>query len=175
MWFKEPLHSKIKISTFLTPKRLLLIFNGIFNKFRYKIILSNMILEHFVVAHSRKTPILAIFGPKISKLKLMRYHIRWATDLKFYMDVDMVHSYQKNQAKIFYQFLSWSNDTLTLTGQPQNGQKQRFFGHQKKSFGQKKFFSVLIGRSFYMKLIIQYISEGKSYRFQHSKETIKSP
>ena len=31
-------------------------------------------------------------GIKISKLKLMRYHIHGDTDLKFCMDVDMVHS-----------------------------------------------------------------------------------
>ena len=33
-----------------------------------------------------------IFGPKISKLKLMRYHIRLARDMKFGMDVNMVDS-----------------------------------------------------------------------------------
>ena len=66
---------KVMICIFLTPKLFLLVFNRINNNFRYNIRSSNMVLEPFVVAHSRKTPILAIFGPKISKLKLMRYHI----------------------------------------------------------------------------------------------------
>ena len=100
MWLKEPLNPKVMIFTFLTPKLLLLVFNRINNNFRYNIRSSNMVLEPFVVAHSRKPPIFAIFGPKISKLKLMRYHIHWGTDLKFCMVVDMALS--NTHAKYFF-------------------------------------------------------------------------
>ena len=62
-----------------------------------------MILEHFIMAHSRKTPILAIFGPKISKLKLMHYHKRLSMAQKFVMVINMVSS--DKEAKQFY----WSN------------------------------------------------------------------
>ena len=152
MWFKEPLHSKIKILAFLTPKRLLLVFKGMYNNLIYNIRSCNMILEHFVKAHSRKIPISVIFGPKISKSKLMRYHIRWTRDLKLGMDVDIVDS--NVHAKIF--FLDqpilevWD---INFDCSTPKWPKTEVFWPQEKKFWSKNF-SVLIGRSFYNKVTI---------------------
>ena len=140
MWFKEPLHSKIKILTFLTPKRLLLVFNGMYNNLRYNIRPYNMILEHFVVAHSRKTPILVIFGPKISKLKLMRYHIRWARGLKFGMDLDMVDS-NAHAKKFFSRSTHLGVMTLYLwLVNPKMAKNRGFLATRKKFLVEKIFF-----------------------------------
>ena len=99
----------------------------------------SFIWTNFVVAHNRKTPFSAIFGPKFSKLKLMHYHIRWATGLKFCMDITMVLC--NAHAEIFFLgqpiLEQWH---FNFDWSTPKWPKTKVFDHQKKRFGQQIFF-----------------------------------